>query len=115
MDEVQLHPSSAHLATISQDTAVHFEFAFLVKVRHEAVVLRELKLTILVVVKKYDVVVFFHRVRLSDQMARLFPNEVDDDGRAICRLLEKSSIGRHKEGVANSEDVAAFHTMITEI
>ena len=84
MDEVQAHPSSAHLGTVSQDTAEHFEFASLVEVRHETVVLRELKLTILAVVKENDRAVLFHRVGFGDQMARFLAKKVDDDGSAMC-------------------------------
>ena len=115
MDEVQAHPSSSHLGTVSQDTAVHFEFASLVEVRHEAVILRELKLTILAVVKEYDGSVFFQRVGFGGQMARFLAKEVDDDGSAMSRLLEGAGISRNKERVTNGEQVVALHPMRVEI
>ena len=115
MDEVQAHPSSAHMGTVSQDTAEHFEFASLIEVRHEAVVLRELKLAILAAVKEYDGAVLFQRVGFGGQMARFLAKEVDDDGSAMSRLLEGAGVSRHKERVTNGEQVVALHPMRNEI
>ena len=78
MDEVEAHAGSAHLGTVTQDAVKHLKFASLIKIRHEAVVRRELKLAVHVVVIQHNTVILFEFVFLGDKVVGCITKKVDD-------------------------------------
>lgn len=113
--EVQAHAGTSHFGTVAQDAAVHLEFASLVKIRHEAVVSRKLKLTVHVVVVQYNTVVLFEFVVLGDKVLGFVTEEVDDQRCAVNRLLPNASISWHKERTECAEQMSKFHLVSGEL
>ena len=84
MDQVEAHASSAHQGAVTQDAVKHLKFASLIKIRHEAVIRRELKLALHVVVIEHNTLVLFEFVFLGDKVLGFITKEVDDKRSAVC-------------------------------